>query len=166
MSVDRSAELVIGYVIPLQSFFQKLLQRHPQKSHKEDRFDPKTGKKFEIPEVVIDEEESYDVVICGKTYEGPCADGFDPENWCPEDWIIEALQEALDCSVQVIGDFYNGCGIYVCLESLKVSTKDEFASLKDITKHASDIERIGKACKRLLKVDPGKPGAHAVMFTM
>jgi len=161
MSVDHSADLVVGYVIPLESFFEKLLKHHPEKSHKEDRFDPKSGKKIE-PETVIDEDESYDVVICGKAYPGPEVN-YDPENWWPEDAVTDAIAEALDCYCSVIGDMYNGCCVFVCLESRKISTKDDAVSLKDIIKHVKDLERIGKACKRLLKVDPGVCGAHAVM---
>ena len=44
MGVDHSVDLVIGYVLPLSDFFKKLLKHRPQKSHKEDRFDPKSGK--------------------------------------------------------------------------------------------------------------------------
>lgn len=53
MSIDIFADLIIGYPIDLDQFKVTL----PEKSHMEDRWDPKTGEKLAGPVKVIDEEE-------------------------------------------------------------------------------------------------------------
>lgn len=168
MSVERSAETVIGYVIPVQDFFKVggLLQHTPERFHMEKRFDPKSGKEV-APVKIVDSEEHYRVVVRGVDYDGPEVKYYDPENWNPDDDVIEAISEVLDCDVRVTGDFYNGCNVYVCLSSAKMKHEDSgsFTALKEIVKHAKDLERIGKACKKLLGVNPGACGAHSIMFS-
>jgi hypothetical protein len=164
MSVDRSAELIVGYVIPVEDFFKPLLVESKEVFHMEDRFDPKTGKKLDKQEKVVDRVAGFDVAVGKRVFEGP-EDDTDLENFNPEDDITEAIGELLDCDVRVTGDFYNGCNIFVCLTCAKMKYEDGSASIKELVKHQEDLERIGKACKKLLKVDPGLCGAHALMFS-
>lgn len=163
MSVDHSAETIVGYVIPVEDFFKPLLVKSKEVSHMEDRFDPKSGKKLDKQEKVIDREAGFNVKVGDEEFEGPGADD-DLENFNPDDEVTEAIGALLGCNVRVTGNFYNGCCVFVCLEPKGFSKNDGCVSLKDIVKQADELKRIGKACIKLLDVDPGECGAHSVLF--
>lgn len=165
MSTEHAANTVVGYTIPIGSFFKPLLRHHPEESCMEARFDAKTGKKV-APVKIVTQHEGYELIICNETFEGP--DSTDElEYWQPDDDAIQAIQKYLDCDVTIDGDFYNGCCIFVCLSSTKMTSvregEDVWVPIKEVTKCAKDLERIGKACKKLLKVDPGPLGIHSVL---
>src|SRR5271167_2907239 len=112
MSTDYDASLYIGYVIPVEDFFKNLMKHTPEKSHMVPRFDPETGKKV-TPVKVIDAHEAFDIVFCGQTFLGPEVKYYDEEGFQPEEDVIEALEEALDCTVTMDG--YYGERQFVCL---------------------------------------------------
>lgn len=161
MSVDHSANVIVGYVIPVQCFFKPLLKFVPEKWHMEKRYDPITGKEI-APVRIVDRQEGYAISIRGEWYEGPTVDD-DLESFSPEDDVREAISEALDCKVVIDGDFYDG-PLFVCLSSAKMrAVNAETVSIDQIVKVQKDLERIGKACKRILKVNPGVCGVHTVL---
>jgi hypothetical protein len=142
MSIEHCAELVVGYIIPIEDFFEPLLVKRKEG----------TG---------------FDIAIGEQVFEGPKDDAA----WAvftPDDDVIEAISDLLDCDVKVTGNFYGGGSLdtFVCLTSAKMSyvNKGMSASIKELVKHQDDLERIGEACEELLKVDPGPCGAHVVMF--
>ena len=162
MSHEYGASLVIGYAIPVEDFFKGMVVHQKETSHTEPRYDPITGKKTEGVKIV-DRPESNKIICLEQEFEGPedleDLDCFDPDND-----LMEAIGEALDCEASVTGDHYNGGNFFVCLSSSKADPAKDVVPMKDVAKNIKDLERIGKAVKRLFKVDPGVCGVHSVMW--
>lgn len=155
MSIDHDAVTVIGFYASFETFFKPLMVESEEVFHMEDRFDPKTGKKLKEQEKVVDREAGFDIVIGDQKFEGPaCYDDLEG-SWSPEDDLMEAIGEHLDCSVSYTGDMYNGCCFFITFEPKQLKSKDDEYQLKDVIKLADEFERIRKALKKLTKADPG-----------
>lgn len=60
-------EIVIGYIIKPEEFKKLFCKIIPAKTHKEHRFDPRTGKQVE-DEIVVDSEEHFEYTVFGKKF--------------------------------------------------------------------------------------------------
>ena len=70
MSMDYSTNLVVGWILDEDDIPNIFIETIPEVSHKEDRYDQKTGKKID-QEIVVDKH-GYDVYVLGDTqYEDP-----------------------------------------------------------------------------------------------
>jgi hypothetical protein len=89
MSTDYSARLGIGFVFKTNDINDKFWEEVPEKSHMEDRFDPKTGKKM-APVKVVDQERGSVLKFHGKTYEDI-------------DVLVSAIAKMARCSYDMFG---------------------------------------------------------------
>lgn len=164
MSVDHDAVSYVGFAISFEDFFSPLLQRTKEEFHMEDRFHPKTGKKLEKQEKVVDRPAGFDIVINEKHFEGPESKDALDGSYCPEDEVMEAIGELLNCQVSYTGDMYNGCCFYITFEPFNLIDKKEGPTLvKNIIKQAEEFERIRKDLKQLIGFDPGPAEVGALM---
>ncbi len=99
MGIDYSFSLAVGFVVEMDSFTKPFIVVAEEKSHMEDRFDPKSGKKL-APVKVIDQAEEQAYVYKGTTYE----DQFE---------LLEALEEDLGCSINNGGGYLDGKTAYI-----------------------------------------------------
>src|SRR5579864_2116306 len=163
MSTDYDAVTVVGFAIPFEDFFKPLLKPSKEESHMEDRFDPKSGKKLDKQEKVVDRDAGFNIVVGEQEFEGPETEADLDGNFCPEDDLMEAVGEALDCNVSYVGDMQNGCCFWVCCEPSKLKLKDGGYTIAEVVKCADEFDRIRKAIKKLTKRDPGPAEATSVM---
>jgi hypothetical protein len=163
MSIDHDSTLVIGYVVPSEDVFKQFLVRRKEVAHMEERFDSRTGKKMPS-EKVVDEPAGYDIVIGDEKFDGP--DDGKMEGHCLGDEEVEAVAALVGCSGFMTGDYYNG-NIVACFVPSKLNAEPggDVYLLKEVCKFQKEIERIGKALKKL-KIDPGIGGIHVVNVVM
>ena len=112
MSIDYTISLAVGYIIPEDELTRVFGKTTPKKSHLEDRFDPKTGKKLAPVEVV--DENSYTTIV----YKGEEIEDGESEL---ADLIREDLDDivATGCQVWPHGSSMSGEMSYVFGPDLK-----------------------------------------------
>lgn len=164
MSTDTDNYVVVGFVIDVQCFFKPFFRARKEKWHMEDRFSPKTGK-IVGQEKVVDVEAGCDVVFLDKVYAGPKS----PDDyWCPDprevDDVFVALEEHLDASLNVSGNYAEGGPFFVNVESGRLKTKEGVVDIAAAHDSLSDLKRIEKKLKKL-GIDPGTCGVHVVTST-
>jgi len=92
MSTDYSFGIAAGFEVSVKLIIRNWGRTFPEKSHMEERFDPKSGKKL-ASEKVVDREEGLYFILGGKEVR------FDE----PQE-VIEALGEELEADVQLVDD--------------------------------------------------------------
>lgn len=143
MGIDYSVNLGIGYIIDSEDLFAPFRVDIPEKSHMEDRFDPKTGKKI-APVKVVDEEACEEYEYKGKRYE----DVYD---------LSHALAKDLECGISNNGGYSDGDTYYVTVD---VATDDSgleegrfivggAAKFDDVTAMRAQLTKLKKAFKKL-----------------
>ena len=98
MSTNYSFRLSVGFEIGYDQILKKYGEYMPEKSHMEDRFDPRTGKKS-VQVKVVDHEAGVRVVIGSESF-----GQYDIHE------MVEALEKELDAFVEVVNDVMSaGC---------------------------------------------------------
>lgn len=164
MSIDHDSMTVIGFVVPVEEAFKKFIVKREGRFHMEPRWDAKTGNPIE-PEKVIDEHGGFALVIdgeeCCRSYADNKREGEDEICANVGDDEAQAIADLIKCEGFVTGDFMEG-NTFACFQPSKLkATKDGVYLLKDVCKFQKEIERIGKALKKL-GIDPGPGGIHTV----
>lgn len=149
MGVDHDAVLVIGCFV---ESFLPLTRKVEKKTHKEKRFDPKTGKRVADAEVV-DREEGLIHVFEGEEYEPD-----DPYGYMPANDLIVDIAEKLKCSFVMTYEYEE---VKVFFTAKKTCAQYSSAPLSIPQREKTQLARIYKELKAL-KLDVGKPCIHAV----
>jgi len=165
MATNLKARAVVGYVVPVEDLFRRLLRRRAGIVHKEDRFDPRTGKPSKRVNVV-DVEEGWDIVIDDHArFEGPSPDDMSSRwswSWHPDDELLDVLGDRLGCRVSLANDFCDNY-VLVCFQPLGLRCrKDGSVPIDSIAGLAREIKRIGRAAKEL-RLKLGRAGVYSVM---
>jgi hypothetical protein len=157
MSIDYTIKLAVGYIIPEEELTRAFGKVTPPKTHMEDRFDPKSGKKL-APEEVVDHHGYTTITYKGKVVE-------DGENQLAED-----IAKDLDCGLWLHGSSMSGEMSYVFgpnLEKLYKPydsnelneghlTAEGIVPFALLTECGSALGTIRKALKEL-GLNPGEP---------
>jgi hypothetical protein len=149
MSTEYNSVLVVGWLLDKDDLPKNFIKAKPEITHKEDRFDSKTGRKV-TPEVVVDEKKREVLVLDGVEYEE--YDEFD---------FFCALAHKVGAVAGQTGDFNNG-DVQYTLEPKLANTDNQ--SLYSMPKYAKSAKEIHK---RLIKLGfkLPKPEVMAVLQT-
>jgi len=149
MSIDFNFDLAVGFVLDKSDVLAPFGLESDERSHTEDRYDPKTGKKLEPVKVVDD--------LGGVTYELH-GDRYDDEHE-----FLGALAGELDCSLDFGGNYSDNETIYASVE-IEFTGEDDLdagniscgssATLSTVIKSKRKVEALAKKLKKL-GIDPG-----------
>jgi hypothetical protein len=148
MSTEYSSVLVVGWLIDKDDLPKKFIKTKPKITHKEDRFDSKTGQKA-TPEVVVDEKEREVLVLDGIEYE---------EEYDEYDFFC-ALASKVGAVAGQTGDFNNGDMKYTLEPKPLAKTLTGDQSLYSMPKYAKNAKTIHK---RLTKLGFKLPGPQVM----
>jgi hypothetical protein len=126
MSTDYSFGVGAGFELAFRQIVKKYGRKLPEKSHTEDRYDSKTGKKL-APEKVVDRPAGTMVVIDGQE--------IDPAE---DPWkVAEALEKVLRADILLVNDNPNGVD-----EGDILLVRPESVGLDDVSTECLDYGRV------------------------
>jgi hypothetical protein len=139
MGIDYSSNLLIGYAFEAKAVEAPFARTVPEKSHMEDRFDPKTGKKLDPVKVVDDEERD--------VWE------FNGESFEDREELYTALAAAAKCQYVLYGQSeYVAFGPDIELSSENPDCGHVYfagnLSYDAVVKAKAEVRRIGKKLRK------------------
>lgn len=150
MGVEIETYQIVGWVLSEKDIPEKLRKTLPEKSHMEDRFDEKTGKKLK-PEKVLDEEEHEVFLLPGNKMENT--------EWQTDDLetFFDALATDLKMHFVIAGDGIGGEYLYcLTMKTTKKQDKDGIP-IEVVIKSWGKLNAAKKKLKTLgFKVGPAK----------
>jgi len=153
MGIDYSFSLDIGYKISGEDLPDSMFRITEQKSHMEDRFDPRSGKKI-APVRVIDEEggeETY--ILDGKEHEDTCelaealAEKFGCDVDCERGYGGDDFSMSFTLRLERTGEDDNGWGNVAVGSSILFDVATSAKARAAMKKLGKDLKKLG--------IDPG-----------
>lgn len=145
MGKDYTSEVVIGWIVDLDTMFRRFLVHRDEETELQDRWNPKTGEKVE-PERVVTREAGFDIVLPFGTFEGPENDDF--TCWHPNDDLIAWLEQELGCDVWLAGNFYDG-EVLLCIQPAPLGTQGAPVAIEKLVKHIGEFDRVQRKAEDL-----------------
>lgn len=145
MSIDRTVGLGIGFVLKREAVIKKFRKKVAGKSHMEERFDAKTGKRLKDEEVV-DVEPHHVHVLDGQTY----GDG-DPDYDDGGTDLLDAIADKVGCDVEEFDgpDDHNENVIFKAKVKLSDDEFDGDGLIVTGSAGFKDVARLGPELKRI-----------------
>lgn len=142
MGTERYDELVIGFVVEVYDALKPFEVTVPERSHMEERFDPKTGKKL-APVKVTDVEEHTEWHVDGKVFE----ESYD---------VLDFVCKKVKCMWGHLVDDGDG-EFYVSVEPRCVKKSSLELEASKMAKIIEDAQRIRAEFKKRWGIDLGAP---------
>lgn len=154
MGIDYSFNLAVGFTVTHEKLYEVFGKEFPPKTHLEDRFNPKTGKKLPQQEEVTDVPGGFSLFFEGKG----CIDEYT---------LANVICKKLKCScVQAGSGMTDICEFVFGPSFEKVKNDDDLGfhisvgggiPFYNLVKEGPELTRIGSALRKMKLIDDDAP---------